>query len=68
MPPTLKADLLAQSLGEGIHPFTEFLSQLHAFLLTVGLSVSCVRLFCNLIDYSPPGLSVHGISQARIEE
>ena len=68
MPPTLKAGLLVQSLGEGIHPLTEFLSQLHALLLTVVLLVSYVRLFWNLIDCSPPGPSVHGISQARIEE
>ena len=28
--------------------------------------VSLVRLFCNPVDCSPPGSSVHGISQARI--
>ena len=27
-----------------------------------------VQLFCDAIDYSPPGSSVHGISQARILE
>ena len=27
-----------------------------------------VQLFCNLMDYSPPGSSVHGISQVRILE
>ena len=39
MPPTLEADFLVQSLGEGIEPLTEFslLSQLHALLLTVVL-------------------------------
>ena len=31
-------------------------------------SLSCVRLFCNPMDCSPPGSSVHGISQARILE
>ena len=28
-------------------------------------SLSCVQLFCNPMDYSPPGSSVHGIFQAR---
>ena len=28
--------------------------------------LSYVRLFCNLVGCSPPGSSVHGISQARI--
>ena len=39
MPPTLEADFLVQSLGEGIEPLTEFslLSPLHALLLTVVL-------------------------------
>ena len=30
--------------------------------------LSCVLLFCNPIDCSPPGSSVHGILQARILE
>ena len=30
--------------------------------------LSYVRLFCNPMDYSPPGFSVHGILQARILE
>ena len=30
--------------------------------------VSCVRLFCDPMDYSPPGSFVYGISQARILE
>ena len=29
---------------------------------------SCVRLFCNLMDYSPPDSSLHGILQERILE
>ena len=28
-------------------------------------SLSCVWLFCDPMDYSPPGSSVHGISQAK---
>ena len=32
------------------------------------LVVSCVQLFCDLENYSPPGSSVHGILQARILE
>ena len=31
-------------------------------------SLSCVWLFCNSVDCSPPGSSVHGILQARILE
>ena len=31
-------------------------------------SLSHVRLFCNSMDCSPPGSSVHGIFQARILE
>ena len=27
---------------------------------------SCVSLFATLMDYSPPGSTVHGVSQARI--
>ena len=30
--------------------------------------ISCIRLFCDSMDYSSPGSSVHGISQARILE
>ena len=31
-------------------------------------SLGCVRLFCDLMEYSLPGSSVHGISQAIILE
>ena len=31
-------------------------------------SLSCVQLFCDSVDGSPPGSSVHGISQARVLE
>ena len=31
-------------------------------------SLSCVQLFFDRVDYSPPGSSVHGTSQARIVE
>ena len=31
-------------------------------------SLSYVQLFCDPINYTPPGFSVHGISQARILE
>ena len=34
----------------------------------VVLLVSRTQLFCDPIDSSPPGSSVHGISQARILE
>ena len=38
--------------------------------LTGGIvySLSCVKPFCDPMDCSPPGSSVHGISQARILE
>ena len=29
-------------------------------------SLSCVLLFCDRMDYSPPASSVHGIYQARL--
>ena len=31
-------------------------------------SLSCLRLLCDRIDRSPPGSSVHGISQATVLE
>ena len=31
-------------------------------------SFSCVRLFCDPVDCSLPGFSVHGIFQARVPE
>ena len=31
-------------------------------------SLSCIRLFCNPMDYRPPGSSIHGIFQARVLE
>ena len=31
-------------------------------------SLSHVQLFCNPMNYSPPGSSIHGISQGRIQE
>ena len=32
------------------------------------LVAKCVQLFCDPMDCSPPGFSVHGISQERILE
>ena len=32
----------------------------------LSLSLSCIQCFCNAMDYSPPGSSVLGVSQARI--
>ena len=40
-----------------------YMHLLHMLLL---FSQSHVQLFCDPMDYSPPGSSVHGISQARI--
>ena len=31
-------------------------------------SLSCVQVFCSLMDCNPPGSSVHGTSQAKILE
>ena len=35
-------------------------------MLVVVKLLSLVQLFCNPMDYSPPGSLVHGISQARL--
>ena len=35
---------------------------------TLSLSLSRVQLFCDPLDWSPPGSSVHGASQTRILE
>ena len=37
-------------------------------LFVVVQSLSCIQLFCGPMDCSPPGSSLHGISQARILE
>ena len=39
-----------------------------AICFVVVWSLSCVQLFCDLMDYSLLGSSVHEISQARILE
>ena len=39
----------------------------HYLVVVVLVTQSCPTL-CNLVDYSPPGSSVHGILQARILE
>ena len=41
-------------------------TEAHADIIVVVQSLSRVQLFCDSIDCSPPGSSVHGISQARI--
>ena len=38
------------------------------FRFTVAVQLSCIQIFCDYVDYSPPGSSVHGISQAIIPE
>ena len=38
------------------------------YSIAVVQSLSCVWLFCEPMDCSPPGSSVHGLSQARILE
>ena len=44
-------------------------SYLHShFALNVGISALLCLTFCNPMDCSPPGSSVHGILQARILE
>ena len=46
---------------------SHFLTGLILYFVAVW-SLGCVRLFCSPIDCSPPGVSVHGISQTRILE
>ena len=50
-----------------IHTHTYMHRHTHTHVFVVW-SLSCVWLFCNPMDYSPSGSSVHGISQARILE
>ena len=46
------------------------MSSLYGILSTLAAVelLLCVRLLCDPMDCSPPGSSVHGISQARILE
>ena len=67
-----------QTWGKNIPPFYLnkmyllskcYVSWTFGFLFVVLIqSLSCVRLFCNPMDCSLPGFSVHGILQARILE
>ena len=43
-------------------------SRLEFYIVVMVWLLSCVWLFCNPVDSSPPGSSVHGIFQARILE
>ena len=45
-----------------LRDLTFFLGKILCYCM---LAQSCLTL-CNLMDYSPPGSYVHGISQARI--
>ena len=47
---------------------TEWLSTGPKWYKVVVYLLNTAQLFCEPIDYSPPGSSVHGISQARILE
>ena len=51
-------------------PYTFYKYENHAFRLCkiFVVSLSHVQLFCDSMDCSPPGSTVHGISQARILE
>ena len=53
------------SLYPGIVLFLLFFT---VFLIVVVQSLSCVQLFCDPMDCSLPGSSVHGILQVRILE
>ena len=44
------------------------MTEVHFAVVVVVWLLSCVQLFCNPVDRSPPGSSVHGIFQARILE
>ena len=58
------------SLLSNILCFCLFLGVFEPFdsLVVVVSLLSCVQLFCDLMDCSPPGSSVHGNSQARMLE
>ena len=45
-----------------------FIIALHWLITFYCLVAKSSKLFCNFMDYSAPGYSVHGISQARILE
>ena len=45
-----------------------FIIALHWLITFYCLVAESSKLFCNFMDYSAPGSSVHGISQARILE
>ena len=49
-----------------LNPSQLLRSSAYSIFAVVVESLSRVGLFCNSMDCSPPGSSVHGISQARI--
>ena len=54
--------------GEGkIQSNSRLLTMGTGVCVGVGVCLSCLTL-CESMDYSPPGSSVHGVSQARILE
>ena len=62
----LKAQALHWILELNLFLKTFFFFYWRVFVVVV-YSLLCLTV-CNLMDYSPPGYSVHGISQARILE
>ena len=65
--PALQADPLNQKLQMN-YPWNEYESQLFGLTIIaiVVQSLSPIWLFHNPMDWSPPGSSVHGISQTKI--
>ena len=54
--------------GEQLPPYRKEIDSISALTAAVVWLLSHVHLFCDPMDCSPPGSSVHGISQARIPE
>ena len=74
-PPT--TPFFAQEISVFVHHIFNWLDETHSHYKIMYYiycnrkkvkSLSCVRLFCNPMDCSLPGSSVHGIFQARILE
>ena len=55
------------SLGQALN-YTKYTAWIHLFTLCVCLCDQSYPTLCDLMDYSPPSSSVHGIFQARILE
>ena len=57
-----------QKLGDRVKGIVQKVLRVLIYFVVVLQSLGCVQLFCNPMNCSPPGSSVHGISQARVLE